>query len=160
MLFHFEDDIPMNCISLWCIGLTGKATCLNRKCTKHCLKKPIIITLFSKIFIKKPRHQSDSMRELPPKKAKYWKKKPKSQTIFFDMTPTTFKKAKFVKFDVRKANLATLEYLSWLSGKILRFSFGPGVKNLGKTRPSVKWNFWPLQSFSPVIVSQLFCFSE
>jgi len=39
-------------------------------------------------------------------------KKPKSQTIFFDMTPTTFKKAKFVKFDVRKANLATLEYLS------------------------------------------------
>jgi len=34
------------------------------------------------------------------------KKKPKSQTIF--LTPTTSKKAKFVKFGVKKANLATL----------------------------------------------------
>jgi len=34
------------------------------------------------------------------------KKKPKSQTIF--LTPTTFKKTKYVKFGVKKANLATL----------------------------------------------------
>jgi len=60
--------------------------------TKHCLRKPIIITLFSKIFIKKPRHQSDSMCELPPKKAKYWRKKSQKAKQFF-LTPTTSKKS-------------------------------------------------------------------
>jgi len=59
--------------------------------TKHCLRKPIIITLFSKIFNKMLRHQSDSMCELgtASKKSQIFnillkKKKPKSQTIFFD----------------------------------------------------------------------------
>jgi len=28
------------------------------------------------------------------------------------------------------------------SGRILRFSFGPGVKNLGKTGPEVTFPFW------------------
>jgi len=36
------------------------------------------------------------------------------------------------------------------SGRILRFSFGPGVKQ----------NFWPLRNVWPVVVFQLFCFSE
>ena len=63
------------------------------------------MTHFSKIF-KKPNHQSDSMCQLPPKKPNIAKKKPKSQTIF--LTPTASKKAKFVKFGVERANLATL----------------------------------------------------
>jgi len=43
------------------------------------------------------------------------KKKPKSQSIF--LTLTTSKKAKFVKFGVKKANLATLAYSTILSHK-------------------------------------------
>jgi len=55
---------------------------LNRNYTKHCLTKPVIITLFRKIFIKKPRHQTDSMCELPPKKPNIEEKKPKREKIF------------------------------------------------------------------------------
>jgi len=40
------------------------------------------------------------------KKTNIEEKKPKSQAFF--LTPTTSKKAKFVKFGVKKANLATL----------------------------------------------------
>jgi len=31
-----------------------------------------------------PKHQSDSMCQLPPKKAKYWKEKAKKTNNFFD----------------------------------------------------------------------------
>jgi len=46
------------------------------------------------------------MCQLPPEKPNIKEKKTKSQTIF--LTPTASKKAKFVKYDVKKANLATL----------------------------------------------------
>ena len=78
---------------------------LLTKYTKHCLKKPIVIPLSRKIF-KKPRHRPDSMCQLPPKKPNIEEKKPKSQTIFWRQLPLI--KAKFVKFGVKKANLATL----------------------------------------------------
>jgi len=41
------------------------------------------------------------------KKAKYCKEKAKKPNNYF-LTPTAFKKAKFVKFGVKKANLATM----------------------------------------------------
>jgi len=46
------------------------------------------------------------MCQLPPKMPNMEKKKPKIQRIF--LTPTTCKKAKFVKFGVKKSILATL----------------------------------------------------
>jgi len=51
---------------------------------------------------KKRRHQSDSVCQLPPKKPNIDKK-----TNNF-LTPSVSKKVKFVKFGVKKANLATL----------------------------------------------------
>jgi len=58
------------------------------------------------MIIKKSKHRSDSMCQLPPKKPNIEKKKPKSQTTFWRQLP--LKRAKFVKFGVKKANLATL----------------------------------------------------
>jgi len=44
------------------------------------------------------------------KKPNIEKKKPKSLAIFqFFLTPSVYKKAKFLKFGIKKANLATLQ---------------------------------------------------
>jgi len=67
------------------------------------LFKKAPITIFSKTF-KKPKHESDSTCQLPPKKPNVEKKKPNS--FFWRQLP--LKKAKFTKFGVKKANLATL----------------------------------------------------
>jgi len=56
------------------------------------------------------------MCQLPPKKPNIEKKKPKSQTIF--LTPTASQKAKFVKFGVKKGNLATLNGLAYFAIQI------------------------------------------
>ena len=47
------------------------------------------------------------MCQLPPKKVKYWKEKAKNPNSFF-WRQLPLKKAKFTKFGVKKANLATL----------------------------------------------------
>jgi len=74
-------------------------------------KESLIIAVLSKIFITKPRHQSDSMFELPPKKPDIREKKPKNQTIF--LTPTTSKKKpNLLNLASKKHDLATLAVLS------------------------------------------------
>jgi len=96
-------------ISLWCIGLTGKATCLNRKYTKHCLRKPIIVTLFSKIFILNTQDTClIACANCLQKSQILKKKKPKSQTIF--LTAATSKKSQICDIWRQKANLATLSW--------------------------------------------------
>jgi len=73
-----------------------------KKYTKHCLKS--LITIFSKIF-KNSEHQSDNICQLPPKKQILKRNSQKPNNF---LTPSASKKAAFVKFSVKKANLATL----------------------------------------------------
>jgi len=54
------------------------------------------------------------MWELPPKKAKYWRKKAKKPNNFF-WRQRPLKKAKFVKFGVKKVNLAILSLFAFSS---------------------------------------------
>ena len=65
------------------------------------------------LYFKHPRHLSDSMCELPPKKPNIEEKKPKSRTFFWRQRP--LKKAKFVKSGVEKPNLATLSLFAFSS---------------------------------------------
>ena len=75
--------------------------------TQSTVYESLIITVFSKFFIKQPRHQSDSTCELPPESQILEKK---SQTIF--STLTTSKKSQICEIWRQKNNLATLSFRS------------------------------------------------
>ena len=49
----------------------GQGNMFEQKIHKALSEKAYNYNTFQQDFIKKPRHQSDSMCELPPKKAKY-----------------------------------------------------------------------------------------